>query len=76
MNTRRQQQLLLEVLRKGPCGTIELREQYGIAHPAGRVQDLRRRGFPILTVRTRQVDAASCVHRCAVYVLGGGGHDA
>lgn len=65
----RHQRLTLEILRQGRAGTMLLRK-HGVAHPAGRVQELREMGFEIDTMRQNQFDSDGIVHRqAAVYVL-------
>lgn len=54
-----QQLTVLEALRKGPCSTTALRNLF-VAHPAGRVRELRQQGFQVLTQRAG---------RFALYVL-------
>jgi hypothetical protein len=57
-----QQLKVWEALKAGPCSTLDLRKM-GIAHCAGRVMELRRQGFDILTSRAG---------RFALYILQGG----
>ncbi len=66
-----QQRTVLEALRPAPagCTTIELREGHNIMHPAGRVKELRERGFNILTVWDYTENAQGHKHRNARYVL-------
>jgi hypothetical protein len=49
--------------------TIELREQYNVMHPAGRVQELRENGNRIDTVRTIDNNSFGFKHSVARYVL-------
>lgn len=65
----RQQGLVLAALRAGPLTTIAARETLGIAHPAGRVHELRRMGYRIETGRRVANDAAGRKHQIASYVL-------
>ena len=46
----RQCGVILSELRKGPRSTLDFRG-LGVAHPGGRVLDLRRSGFQIITRR-------------------------
>ena len=71
-HTRNQQRRLLAALRQGPLTTLDCRERLGIMHPGGRVLELRERGWPIVTVWGRQIDAAGQLHRVARYVLATG----
>jgi hypothetical protein len=64
-----QKEQLLAALRKAPLTTIAAREQEGIMHPGGRVSELRKDGYPILTHWSIEVDAAGQAHRVARYVL-------
>jgi hypothetical protein len=65
----RQRSLILEALRLGPLNTIQAREAMGIAHPAGRVLELRKLGHRIVTKRRTVHDAAGRPHVSAWYVL-------
>lgn len=57
-------------LRDGPKSTVELRYEYGIMHPAGRVQDLRAMGYQIDTVRIASYTPDGIRHHSiAKYVL-------
>lgn len=60
---------LLEALRRAPVTSIEAREAFGLLHPAGRVCDLRKRGYAIDTLWRTDLDAQGRKHRVAVYVL-------
>ena len=64
-----QQKTLLQALRLTPVSTIEAREALGIAHPAGRVLELRVQGYRITTSANTVFDAQGRPHRCAQYVL-------
>lgn len=59
---------LLSFLRNSPQSTLDLRGR-GIAHPAGRVQELRRLGHQIATAPAIRTDSAGVTHRVAVYAL-------
>lgn len=60
---------LLAFLREKPQTTHYLRTQ-GISHPAGRVNDLRKRGCEILTQRVGTTDSDGFQHvNVAQYVL-------
>lgn len=65
-----QRATVLDALRSKPTGTIEFRERYGIAHPAGRVMELRSAGHSINTLSCVVHDDQQRPHRSAVYVLG------
>lgn len=64
-----QRAAVLDALRVKPTGTIEFREVYGICHSAGRVLELRKAGYPIVTINQTVTDAAGRPHRSAVYCL-------
>jgi len=69
----RQRASLLAALRVGPLTTLEAREVLGVMHPAGRVLELRRLGYAIVTLRRKVVDADGRAHQSAAYVLRDGG---
>ena len=67
--TEAQIQRLLDHLRRRPCHTHELRRG-GISHPAGRVQDLIKRGHTIATSRVATLDSDGFTHHAvALYTL-------
>lgn len=70
-----QRAVLLGALKEGSVSTIAAREALGIGHPAGRVMELRRLGWPIVTARRTVNDAQGRPHTSAVYVLKSGGAD-
>lgn len=53
---------LIALLRQGSRHTHELR-RLGISHPAGRVRDLKGRGFQIDSSRCVTVDSDGFTHR-------------
>lgn len=57
------------LLRYGSATTIDLRERCNAMHPAGRIKEMRRIGWNIVTVWTHDTDAQGNAHRCARYVL-------
>lgn len=63
--------ILIALKEAGSAGlsTIELREQYNIMHPAGRVQELREDGHRIDTMRTTDENSSGFKHSVARYVL-------
>jgi hypothetical protein len=69
----RQQQAILERLRRGEVSSIEIREGLGICHPAGRIMELRQQGWMIQTHPGQARDAAGRWHRSAIYRLRQGG---
>jgi hypothetical protein len=52
---------LIELLRLAPRHTHELRK-LGISHPAGRINDLQKRGFLIASGRVTTVDSDGFSH--------------
>lgn len=70
-----QRQRLLTRLRAAPLTTTQARTELDIMHPAARVQELRERGYKIVT-HWQKVDTGKAKHRTACYVLLGGGSDA
>ena len=60
---------LLAALQTGPVSTIEAREALALLHPAGRVMELRRAGYPIGMVWRIEVDGCGQSHRVGVYHL-------
>lgn len=63
--------LLNHLTKYGSITTITARETYGIAHPGGRVHDLRwLYGCAIHTVKAVAYDAQGRPHKCACYVMG------
>lgn len=65
----RQRAAVLDALKVGPSSSVALREKLGVLHVAGRVMELRKRGFKIETRQTVATDADGRLHRCALYVL-------
>lgn len=51
--------------------TLQARNELGIMHPAGRVQELRSAGYDIATHWQREADASGKEHKQALYVLVG-----
>lgn len=64
-----QRMRLLELLRERNLTTSEARHELDIMHPAARVQELRERGFEILTVKTDEKTANGGTRHLARYVL-------
>lgn len=60
---------ILEALRLGSLSTFEARRHLDVPHPAGRVQELRRAGHEIDTVRKTEQSEIGRPHRIANYVL-------
>lgn len=67
--TEAQIERLIELLRRAPRNTHELR-RHGISHPAGRVQNLTQRGYMIASDRVTTVDGDGFHHvNVALYSL-------
>ena len=49
--------------------TIELREILDVIHPAGRIKDLRGKGWDIVTIMENHPTACGKMHRVGVYIL-------
>ena len=64
-----QRQRLTERLKQSPITTLEARHKLNIMHPAGRVRELRLKGFLILTRWFHDHDTQGRLHRVARYVL-------
>lgn len=60
---------LLEALKHGPVDTFAARQQLDIAHPAGRVRELRRAGHDISMQMEERASPAGELHRVGVYSL-------
>ena len=67
-STHIQQQRVLALLQQASQSTLSLREA-GIMHPAARVQELREKGYHILTHWTHGYTSDGEEHRIAKYVL-------
>ncbi len=68
-STAAQRARLLDLLRITDLTTTELRDQYSIMHPAGRIKELRKQGYDILLEWIEQYDAAGVPHRAGRYRL-------
>lgn len=65
-----QQEVVLSALREGARTTIELRHNFGVMHPAARVQELREMGYRIDVVRVACATPDGARHKAvARYVL-------
>jgi hypothetical protein len=65
----RQRRAILKALQEGPLSSIVAREGLGIIHPAGRVMELRRQGYPIATHKAWTHDAEGRRHLAGFYTL-------
>lgn len=65
-----QRKRLLERLRLGPIDTFTARRELNVAHPAGRIQELRGAGYDIRTRPTELIDENGYAHpHVAMYYL-------
>ena len=65
--------LLVYLRAHGNITTLAARQDLDVLHPAGRVLELRQRGFNIRTVRTYEATEHGKLHLVARYVLMAGG---
>lgn len=71
-STCNQRAITLSAITNAPKSTIELLHEFGIMHPAARVQELRDMGHEIDTVRVTEVTPDGIKHKAvAKYVLRG-----
>lgn len=66
----RQQRLILQALSAGGITSLEAREKHSVLHCAGRILELRKRGWNIVTRKVRRYDAEGRPHSVALYLLG------
>ncbi len=64
-----QRQRILSWLVTAPLTTIQARSYLDILHPAGRVMELRKKGYKIQTVWVEDITEAGIFHRVAKYIL-------
>jgi aspartate carbamoyltransferase catalytic subunit len=65
-----QRERLIKYLKlNGSITTAKAREKLAIMHPAGRIFELRARGYPIETQWANEQDLNGITHRQALYVL-------
>ena len=78
-NTFAQRQRITEWFQSCSSLTTEqARQELDIMHPAGRIKEMRARGFDIMTVWDNYPTSSGNTHRMARYVLisqAGGNHD-
>jgi len=68
-STNAQQQRLIAALKESPKSTIELRRDFDVMHPSGRVFELKKRGYAIITNWRQEATDCGKLHRVALYVL-------
>lgn len=68
-NSHAQRLRLLVRLRIAPIDTITARRELDIMHPAARIQELKRQGYKIDTVRMNRPTECGKLHWVAEYVL-------
>lgn len=67
-----QRAITLLAITNSPKTTVELRHDFGIMHPAARIQELRDRGHQIDTLRITEMTPDGIKHKAvAKYVLKG-----
>lgn len=57
------------LLKHGRATTIDLRDDCGVMHPAGRIMEMRAIGWPIVTTWIWATDHEGRPHRCGLYIL-------
>lgn len=57
------------LLERKRATSIELRAQLDVLHPAGRIKELRRRGWHIATIWESHPTECGQLHRVGVYVF-------
>jgi hypothetical protein len=71
-----QRAITLLAITNSPKSTIELRHDFGIMHPAARIQELRDMGHQIHTVRINEMTPDGIKHKAvAKYELRGVHHE-
>lgn len=68
-NSRAQRTRILAALQAAPISTFDARKKLDIPHPAARVMELRKTGYPIVTHWCDALSEAGLKHRVAQYVL-------
>ena len=61
--------LLRHLQEVGSFTTIQARNELGVMHPGGRVQNLRDAGYNIKLVWTKEPDPTGRLHRVGRYIL-------
>lgn len=67
-----QRKRILEFLHTRPLDTLTARKELDIMHPAARVQELKKDGEKIQTVKIDRASECGEIHRVACYVLEAG----
>jgi hypothetical protein len=69
-STSSQRARIADYLMENICATtVELRETLDVIHPAGRVLELKAKGWPIITLKQEVPTARGGVRKVAKYVL-------
>lgn len=69
LSSHAQRARLIQWLEQKPITTLQARHELSVMHPAGRVLELRKMGYDILTHWFVDNDSAGRPHRVARYVL-------
>lgn len=64
-----QLRLLLFLKENGAITTLQARQLLSVMHPAGRIKDLKNKGFCIETSWVTDIDSAGATHRQGIYTL-------
>jgi len=72
-STAAQRARMLAALSTRSLTTLQARRELDVLHPAARVMELRRDGYPIETTWTHDLTTEGYAHRVALYALAGEG---
>lgn len=64
-----QRSRLLVALKEFTVTTLDARRYLDILHPGGRIMELRKRGWPVEMVWTREPTECGKLHRVGLYLL-------
>lgn len=67
--TVQRERLIKHLKLNGSITTAKAREELAIMHPAGRIKELRGKGYLIETHRINDADISGTIHKQALYVL-------
>ena len=60
---------LLALLKQHSVTTFQARNEHSIAHPGGRVFELRKLGVPVEMEMVKRLNAAGVIRPCALYFI-------